>query len=108
MVRRFILISLIGIATAAPLPGPARAAETAPNLAGTYRCEPLPSPCQTGQIFTVTQSGDEIEFKSDNGFVGHAKLTSSISLSGSAPWNSLGVISENQIQWSNGTQWRRM
>jgi hypothetical protein len=108
MVRRSILISLVATATAAPLPGAAQAAATAPNLAGTYRCEPLPAPCQAGESFTVTQSGDQIDFKSDNGFVGHAKLTSPISLSGSAPWNSLGVITENQIQWSNGTQWRRM
>jgi hypothetical protein len=108
MVRRSILISLVAIATAAPLPGAAQAAEMAPNLAGTYRCEPLPAPCQAGQSFTVTQSGDLIDFKSDRGFVGHAKLTRPISLSGSAPWNSLGVITDNKIQWSNGTQWRRM
>jgi hypothetical protein len=108
MVRRSILISLIATTAATPLPGAAHAAETALNIAGTYRCEPLPAPCRAGQSFTVTQSGDQIDFKSDNGFVGHAKLTSPISLSGFAPWNSLGVITENQIQWSDGTQWRRM
>jgi hypothetical protein len=98
MVSRSILIFLIAAATAASLPGAARSDETAPNLAGTYRCEPLPAPCQAGQTFTVTQSGDQIDFKSDSGVVGHAKLTSPISLSGSAPWNSLGVITQTQIQ----------
>jgi hypothetical protein len=109
MLSKSVLISLIASATASLLLGTARADEAPPNLAGTYRCEPQPAPCQSGQSFTVTQTGDHIEFKSDNGYVGHAKLTSRISLSGSPPWNSLGVITaDNQIQWSNGTQWRKM
>jgi hypothetical protein len=110
MLRKFVLISLVAT-TAASLPlGTGRADEEPPNLAGTYRCEPQPAPCHSGQTFTVTQTGAELEFKSDGGVVGHAKLTSSISLSGIPPWNSLGVITaENRvIQWSNGTQWRRM
>jgi hypothetical protein len=36
-----------------------------------------------GQTFAVTQKGDQIEFKGDNGLVGQAKLTSRISLTGS-------------------------
>ncbi len=89
--------------------GAARADEPPPNLAGSYRCEPQPAPCPSGQTFTVTQTGDQIEFKSDKGFVGHAKLTSRISLSGDPPWNALGVITaDNRIQWSNGTQWRKI
>jgi hypothetical protein len=109
MLTKSVLISVIATATASLLLGTARADETPPNLAGTYRCEPQPAPCQSGQTFTVTQSGDQIEFKSDNGFVGHAKFTSRISLSGTPPWNSLGVITpDNHVQWSNGTQWRKM
>jgi len=109
MLSKSMLISLIATAAATILLVPARADETPPKLAGTYRCEPQPAPCQSGQNFTVTQRGAQIEFKSDNGFVGQARLTSRISLSGSPPWNSLGVITtENDIQWSNGTQWRKM
>src|SRR5437588_438773 len=109
MLSKFVPISLAAAATASLFLAPARADEAPPNLAGTYRCEPQPAPCQSGQRFTVTQSGDQIEFKSDSGTVGHAKLTSRISLSGLPPWNSLGVITaDNQIQWSNGTQWRKM
>ena len=109
MLNKSVLISLIAPAAASLLLGAARADETPPNLAGTYRCEPQPAPCHAGQSFTVTQSGDHIEFKSDSGYVGHAKVTSAISLSGSPPWNSLGVITaDNRIQWSNGTQWRKM
>jgi hypothetical protein len=87
----------------------AQADDSLPNLTGSYRCEPQPAPCRSGQTFTVTQNGDQIEFKSDTGFVGQAKLTSRISLSGTPPWNSLGVITaDNNVQWSNGTQWRKM
>ena len=109
MLSKSILISMVALAAAGlPFEG-TRADEQLPNLAGTYRCEPQPVPCQSGQTFTVTQNGDQIEFKSENGLVGQAKFTSPISLSGSAPWNSLGVIApDKHIEWSNGTQWRKM
>ena len=109
MLSKSVLISLVVTTAASLLLGTAFADEATPNLAGTYRCEPQSAPCHSGQTFTVAQTGVELEFKSDNGFVGHAKLTSPISLSGTPPWNSLGVITaDNQIQWSNGTQWRKM
>jgi hypothetical protein len=109
MLSKSILISVVAIATASLLLGSARADESPPNLAGMYRCEPQRAPCQSGQTFTVTESGDQIEFKGDNGFVGDAKFTSRISLGGTPPWNSLGVITaDNHVQWSNGTQWRKM
>jgi hypothetical protein len=109
MLNKSVSISLIATAAASLLLGAARSDEAPLNLAGTYRCEPQPAPCVAGQSFTVAQNGDRIEFKSDSGAVGQAKFTSSISLSGIAPWNSLGVITaDNQIQWSNGTQWRKI
>jgi hypothetical protein len=109
MLGKSVLISVAVLTTASHPLGGARAGETLPNLAGTFRCEPQPAPCQSGQTFTVTQSGEQIEFKSENGFVGHATLTSPISLSGSPPWNSLGVITPDQhVQWCNGTEWRKM
>jgi hypothetical protein len=109
MLSKSILISVVAIATADLPPGSVRADESMPNIAGTYRCEPQPAPCRSGQTFTVTQSDDQIEFRSDTGVVGQAKFTSRISLSGSAPWNSLGIITpDNHVQWSNGTQWKKM
>jgi hypothetical protein len=107
MLSRCVLVALIAIITA-NLPPWALAGEALPNLAGTYPCEPQPSPCRSGQPFTVTQNGDHLD-KSDNGYVGHAKLTSPISVSAWPTWNSLGVItSDNHIEWSNGTKWRPM
>lgn len=109
MLSKSVLISVVALATAGPTFEISRADETLPNLAGTYRCEPQPAPCRSGETFTLTQSGDEIGFKSERGFVGDAKFTSPISLSGPAPWNSLGVIApDGHIEWSNGTAWRRM
>jgi hypothetical protein len=107
MVKLPVLVCIVAAASASALSA-ARAEQAAPNLAGTYRCEPQPTPCQ-GQSYTVTQSGNQIEFKSDKGTVGHATVTSRVSLSGTPPWNSLGVITpDNRIEWSNGTQWRKM
>jgi hypothetical protein len=109
MLSKSVLISVVATATANLLLGAAHADDKLPTLSGSYRCEPQPAPCQLGQTFAVTQNGDQIEFKSDKGFVGQAKLTSPISLSGRAPWNSSGVItSDNRVEWSNGTQWRKM
>lgn len=103
-----MLKPLLFVATmaAVALSGAAQAQQ--PNLAGTYRCEPEPSPCKNGQTYTVTQSGEKLEFKNEKGNVGEAKLTSNISLSAGSPWNMLGTItSGNGIQWSDGTQWRK-
>jgi hypothetical protein len=109
MLSKSVPISVLAAAAASLLLGTVQADNSLPNLAGSYRCEPQPAPCQSGQNFTVTQNGDQIEFKSDNGFVGQAKLTSRVSLSGTPPWNSLGVVTpDNHVQWSNGTQWRKM
>ena len=82
-----------------------------PQLAGTYKCEGEETACGwSGWTFTVTQSGPDLEIKNEKGDVGHAKLTSPISLSAGPVWNMLGTIvsSDNRvIQWSNGTNWRK-
>jgi hypothetical protein len=108
-----MLSKLVGVALAmslGPLPTQfMRVDVTIPDLGGTYRCEPQPSPCTSGDTFTVTQSGDKIEFKSEKGAAGEAKLTSQITLSARPPWNTLGVMTtDNRIQWSNGTRWPKM
>ena len=82
-----------------------------PNLAGTYTCEGDETACGwSGSTFTVAQQGADLEIKNEKGDVGHAKLTSRISLSAGPIWNMLGTIvsADNRvIQWSNGTTWRK-
>ena len=89
--------------------GRASAQAAAPNLSGTYRCEPEPSSCQwSGQTFTVGQAGTRLDMKNDKGDIAQGLLSSNATLSVGAPWNMLGVIlPENRIQWSNGTVWRK-
>jgi hypothetical protein len=82
-----------------------------PDLAGTYKCEGDETACGwSGWTFTVTQSDADLEIKNEKGDIGHAKLTSRISLSAGPIWNMLGTIvsADNRvIQWSNGTNWRK-
>ena len=82
-----------------------------PNLSGTYSCEGDETACGwSGWTFTVTQSGSDLDIKNEKGDVGHAKLTSHISLSAGPIWNMLGTIvspDSRMIQWSNGTTWRK-
>ncbi len=88
-----------------------RAAAANPNLAGTFRCAPDPKVCQwSGQTFTVTQTGNQLNIKNDKGEQGTATLTSAISISAGPPWNMLGVISADGkvISWSNGSEWRKI
>ena len=109
MLTASVLKFVVAMIAASVLTATVRADETLPNLSARFRCEAQPAPCRSGETFTVTQSGDQIEFKSDNGRGGNSKLTSRISLSGLPPWNSLGVITaDNRIEWSNGTQWLKL
>jgi hypothetical protein len=82
-----------------------------PDLAGTYKCEGDETACGwSGWTFTVTQSGADLEIKNEKAEIGHAKLTSRISLSAGPIWNMLGTIvspDNRVIQWSNGTTWRK-
>jgi hypothetical protein len=98
-----VALSAVALAT------PARSQAAAPNLSGTYRCEPEPVSCQArGQTFTVTQTGATLDLKSDKGDEARGTLTSNISISVGGPWNMLGVIlPDKRIQWSDGTDWRK-
>ena len=77
------------------------------NLAGKYRCEPQPRECMRGTTFTVTQSGNRIEMENEKGERSFAQFTSDTGLAMGSPWNTLGVVYGNSIQWSNGTRWVR-
>jgi hypothetical protein len=102
-----LAISML-VAIALPAQAQTQAQAQLPNLSGTYRCQADPAPCtNSGQTFTVSQTGAKFEAKSDKGDVGAGAVTSKISVSLGPPWNTLGVIlpDNKTIEWSAGTKW---
>jgi hypothetical protein len=101
-------ILAISMLAAASLPAQVHAEEALPNLSGTYRCAADPVPCtNSGQTFTVSQTGAKFEAKNDKGDVGTGTVTSKISVSLGPPWNTPGIIlpDSKTIEWSAGTKW---
>lgn len=109
MSGRLLFVLSVAALAAGTVPGTANAQGAAPNYAGTWHCAPQPASCQNGgQTFTVTQSGNTLDIKSDNGGVGQAKLSSNTTMSVGGPWNMVGVVqADGRIEWSNGTVWRK-
>jgi hypothetical protein len=85
----------------------AQAQSSAPNLGGTYRCQPQPDPCKwQGQTPTISQSGTKLDLKIDKNELAEGKLTSNITISAGPPYNAEGLIMpDHSIEWSNGTKW---
>ena len=108
--KSLIAISAALVAVAALGAAQSEGATSTTNLAGSFRCGPDMKACQwSGQTFTVTQKGNQLEIKNNKGDEGTATLTSNISVSAGPPWNMLGVISADgkTISWSNGSEWRK-
>jgi hypothetical protein len=85
----------------------AQAQTAAVNLSGNYRCEPQSMSCRSGLAFSISQSGNLLELKGDTGEQGNGRLTSETTISAGPPWNTLGVVYDGMIEWSNGTKWRK-
>jgi hypothetical protein len=81
----------------------------APELAGTYQCQPDPSPCTwPGQSPAITQDGKKLVIKSANGDTANATLTSDTTIAAGGTFNSNGIVrSDHSIEWSDGTKWRK-
>ena len=75
------------------------AQSAASSLAGRYRCEPEPSPCIRGQTFTITQSGNSAELKSDKGEQVRVQGHDPTTLSAGPTWYMLGVVHGGIIEW---------
>jgi hypothetical protein len=101
-----IFVALTAIPTLA-LSTLAQAQSGAPNLSGTYRCQPQPAPCKwQGQTLTISQAGPKLELKIDKNEIAEGKLTSNITVSAGPPYNADGLIRpDHSIEWSNGTKW---
>jgi len=82
MSKLSLVTASFSVFAATALVGDAMAAQSGPNFAGTYRCQPGPESCQnSGNTFTVTQMGNTLEVKNDKGSVGQGTVTSNISIS---------------------------
>jgi hypothetical protein len=107
--RRSIMknLALLAALVTFAFTGLAQAQSSAPNLSGTYKCQPQPSPCKwQGQSSTISQSGTKLELKIDSGELAEGKLTSNITVSAGPPYNAEGLVRpDHSIEWSNGTKW---
>ncbi len=107
------MTTLLSVSAAAALSitlaGRAEAQAAAPNLSGTYRCQPNSDPCLwTGQTPSISQSGNKLEIKNDKGEISNGTITSDVTINAGAPFNSLGIIRpDHSIDWSDGTRWQK-
>jgi len=75
MLKNF-LSAISSVAAFATFTGLAQAQSSAPNLSGTYRCQPQPAPCECqGQTSTISQTGTKLELKIDSNEIADGKLT---------------------------------
>jgi len=91
------------------LVGHAQAQGAAPDLSGTYKCRPSPSPCLwSGPSATISQTGNKLQIKGENGALSDATMTSDITISAGGTFNSFGIIRpDKSIDWSDGTKWSK-
>ncbi len=91
-------------------PGHAQAqGAPAPDLSGTYRCQPDPNPCLwSGSSPSISQSGNKIQIKNDKGEIADGTMTSGTTVTAGGLFNSLGIVRpDHSIDWSDGTTWRK-
>ena len=107
MLKMLFSLTTAAAVTTFALNGAAQAqGAAAPNLAGTYRCQPQPVKCQWGDTVSITQTGNTVQLNNDSGSFADGKITSNITVSGAPPFSANGVIlPDRSIQWSN-TRWR--
>ena len=73
-------VSFVATLATLTLPGSAHAQAqqgAAANLAGTYRCQPEPSPCPWPPM-SIVQTANTVELKNDHGVVADGKVTTPI------------------------------
>lgn len=105
--------AIVALGALAPA-GHAQAQGAAPpaapaDVSGTYQCKPNPDPCTwPGASPSISQTGNKLQIKGDNGAIADATLTSGTTISAAATFNSLGIIrADHSIDWSDGTKWTK-
>ncbi len=81
----------------------------APDVSGTYKCQPSPSPCLwSGPSATISQTGNKLQIKGENGALSDASMTSDITISAGGTFNSFGIVRpDKSIDWSDDTKWSK-
>ena len=107
MLKTLSLLTIVAISTFGLCSTSQSQGTAAPNLGGTYRCQPQPDKCDVwGTAVSITQEGNKLSLNNKKGSFADAKLTSNTTLSAAPPFNANGlVMPDHSIQWSNGTQW---
>jgi hypothetical protein len=79
------------------------------DLSGTYKCQPSPRPCLwSGPTATISQTGNKVQIKGENGALADGTVTSDITISAGGTFNSLGIVRPDKtIDWSDGTKWSK-
>lgn len=79
------------------------------DLSGSYQCTANPDPCLwPGASPSISQSGNKLQIKGDNGGIADAMLTSPTTISAGGTFNSFGIIRpDHSIDWSDGTKWSK-
>jgi hypothetical protein len=108
VIKQFPLLCCVGLAAILTGVRAVPAEAPIPDLSGTYRCVSDTRTCQS-PVFSVSQRGQKLEVRSEQGDIAIGEVTSSISLTLGPPWNVLGTILPDQhtIEWSTGTRWER-
>jgi hypothetical protein len=113
MTRTLIAAAAIAV-LCAPVPAARAQAQGAapaapPDLSGSYKCEPDPTPCHwPGPSPSISQTGKKVEIKNDKGEIADGTMTSDITLVIGGPFNSLGTVRpDHSISWSDGTKWTK-
>ncbi len=104
-----VALALAGGAQAQGAAPPAAPAAASADVSGTYQCKPNPDPCTwPGASPSISQTGNKLQIKGDNGAIADATLTSSTTISAAATFNSLGIVRpDHSIDWSDGTKWSK-
>jgi hypothetical protein len=104
-----LTVALVALGALALVGGAQAQGASPPDLAGTYQCKPNPDPCTwPGASPSISQSGDKLQIKGDNGGIADASMTSNTTISAAATFNSLGIIRpDHSIDWSDGTKWTK-
>jgi len=102
-------LALTATALAQGAAKPAEPANMQASLSGTWQCKPNPDPCNwSGASPSISQTGNALQIKGDNGATADANMTSATTISAGGTFNSFGIVRpDKSVDWSDGTTWTK-